>query len=169
MIRIDEHRFTIPFIENSRQVEETKCRLPLFDFSQATARFRVVFPIILDLCGMPFPQRFTFPGGHLFFRDGKGRPALTKERAPAIVVWGAHDPYIDGVFADRFGAREVHRFPDSGHWVIAEEAEAVAQKLGELAGSLVSSSHYSPYVTVGITTKPQHILKVPGPVRIVTA
>src|SRR5262249_4462242 len=54
--------------------------------------------------------------------------AIIRDRAPAIVVWGEHDPYIEGHFADRFGAKEVHRFKDAGHWVIAEEAEAVAEK-----------------------------------------
>jgi pimeloyl-ACP methyl ester carboxylesterase len=55
--------------------------------------------------------------------------AIVPEPVPAIVVWGEQDPYIPGAFADRFGAREVHRFPDSGHWVIAEEPDAVAQKV----------------------------------------
>ena len=55
--------------------------------------------------------------------------ALVPERVPALVLWGEHDPYILPRFADEFGAREVHRFPESGHWVIAEEADAVATKL----------------------------------------
>jgi pimeloyl-ACP methyl ester carboxylesterase len=55
--------------------------------------------------------------------------AIVSERVPAIVVWGEHDPFIPGEFADRFGAREVHRFPECGHWVIAEEADAVAETL----------------------------------------
>ena len=62
--------------------------------------------------------------------------ALTKERVPAIVVWGDHDPYISnlGDPAERFGAREVHHFPESGHWVIAEEPEGVAQRLSAFFG-----------------------------------
>jgi pimeloyl-ACP methyl ester carboxylesterase len=62
---------------------------------------------------------------------------LVKTRIPATVVWGAHDPYIPNTFATRFGTADVHMFPDSGHWVIAEEAEAVGD---HLASFFTSSS-----------------------------
>lgn len=39
---------------------------------------------------------------------------------PALVAWGARDPYIDPVFAERYGARlpqaTVELLPDAGHW-----------------------------------------------------
>jgi pimeloyl-ACP methyl ester carboxylesterase len=55
--------------------------------------------------------------------------AIVPERVPAIVLWGEHDPFIPGEFADRFGAAEVYRFPESGHWVIAEEPDVVAARM----------------------------------------
>jgi len=55
--------------------------------------------------------------------------ALTKERIPTTVVWGEHDPYIPNRFASLLGTKNVRMFPDSGHWVIAEEAEAVGDHL----------------------------------------
>jgi pimeloyl-ACP methyl ester carboxylesterase len=50
-------------------------------------------------------------------------------RVPAIVLWGDRDPYIDKRFAGRFGAREVHHFPDAGHWLPIEDPGAVARHL----------------------------------------
>jgi pimeloyl-ACP methyl ester carboxylesterase len=50
-------------------------------------------------------------------------------RVPCLVLWGDRDPYIDKSFAERFGAREVHHFPNAGHWLPVEEADAVAARL----------------------------------------
>lgn len=50
-------------------------------------------------------------------------------RKPSLVLWGAHDPYIDGGYATRFGAREVAFVPESGHWLPAEAPGVVATRL----------------------------------------
>ena len=50
-------------------------------------------------------------------------------RVPSLVLWGDRDPYIDKGFAERFGAREVHHFPEAGHWLPVEEPDAVAAHL----------------------------------------
>ncbi len=50
-------------------------------------------------------------------------------RVPSLVLWGTHDPYIDVRFADRFGARSVEHYPDSGHWLPVEEAPRIAARL----------------------------------------
>ena len=54
--------------------------------------------------------------------------ALTA-RIPTCVLWGDCDPYIPSRFAERFGAQQVHHFPDCGHWLPAEAPEAVAAHL----------------------------------------
>jgi pimeloyl-ACP methyl ester carboxylesterase len=50
---------------------------------------------------------------------------------PALVVWGAHDPYIGVEFAERqrqvFPHAEIKILPDSGHWPFADDPDAVAQ------------------------------------------
>jgi len=50
---------------------------------------------------------------------------------PALVVWGAHDPYIGVEFAERqrqvFPRAEVKILRDSGHWPFADDPDAVAQ------------------------------------------
>jgi pimeloyl-ACP methyl ester carboxylesterase len=48
---------------------------------------------------------------------------------PSLVLWADHDPYIDRRFADSFGAASVEHFPESGHWLPVEEADAVADRL----------------------------------------
>lgn len=50
-------------------------------------------------------------------------------RVPCMVLWGDRDPYLDTWFAERFGAREVHHFPEAGHWLPVEEPDAVATHL----------------------------------------
>jgi pimeloyl-ACP methyl ester carboxylesterase len=50
-------------------------------------------------------------------------------RVPCLVLWGDRDPYIGARFAERFGARQVVHFPDAGHWLPVEEADAVAAHL----------------------------------------
>lgn len=50
---------------------------------------------------------------------------------PALVVWGAHDPYIDVKYAEQqrqvFPRAEVRILPDSGHWPFADDPDAVGQ------------------------------------------
>jgi pimeloyl-ACP methyl ester carboxylesterase len=68
-------------------------------------------------------------------RDASGamRPlaaALREVDLPALVIWGAHDPYLPKEFA----ARQLEVFPrakivildDSGHWPFADNPQAVA-------------------------------------------
>ena len=47
----------------------------------------------------------------------------------SIVLWAEHDPYIQGQYANRFGAQKVERFTDSGHWLPAELPNAVACRM----------------------------------------
>ena len=57
--------------------------------------------------------------------------ALRPLDLPALVVWGAHDPYISVDFAERqrqvFPRAEIKILPDSGHWPFADDPAAVAQ------------------------------------------
>jgi pimeloyl-ACP methyl ester carboxylesterase len=54
--------------------------------------------------------------------------ALTA-RVPTCVLWGDCDPYIPSRFAERFGTKQVHHFPDCGHWLPAEASNEVATHL----------------------------------------
>ncbi len=49
---------------------------------------------------------------------------------PTRVLWGIKDPYIPAHYAERFGTRIVHYFPDCGHWLPVEAPAAVADRLG---------------------------------------
>jgi pimeloyl-ACP methyl ester carboxylesterase len=57
-------------------------------------------------------------------------PRLREHQRPALVVWGAKDPYLKVRLAER--QREVFRdarvtlLPESGHWPLADDPEAVA-------------------------------------------
>ena len=57
--------------------------------------------------------------------------ALRPLDLPALVVWGAHDPYIPVEFAERqrqaFPRAEIKILLDSGHWPFADDPGAVAQ------------------------------------------
>ena len=65
----------------------------------------------------------------------EGARQLTEALRPldlsALVVWGAHDPYIPVEFAERqrqvFPRAEIKILPDSGHWPFADDPGAVAQ------------------------------------------
>lgn len=50
-------------------------------------------------------------------------------RVPSQALWGVHDPYIPPAWAERLGARQVHYFEDSGHWLPAEDPAGVAERL----------------------------------------
>lgn len=65
------------------------------------------------------------------FKGWEDRLLQLTSRVPTCVLWGEHDPYIPKKFAPRFGTQAVHYFPESGHWVQAEEAEKVSAKLLE--------------------------------------
>lgn len=55
---------------------------------------------------------------------------LRSLRAPVCVVWGARDPYVDVIYAERqrefFPAAQVHVFEDSGHWPHADNPQRFA-------------------------------------------
>jgi pimeloyl-ACP methyl ester carboxylesterase len=57
--------------------------------------------------------------------------ALRPLDLPALVLWGAHDPYIPVEFAERqrqvFPRAEIKILPDSGHWPFADDPGVVAQ------------------------------------------
>jgi pimeloyl-ACP methyl ester carboxylesterase len=65
------------------------------------------------------------------FKGWEDKLLQLTSRVPTCVLWGEHDPYIPKKFAPRFGAHSVHHFPESGHWVQAEEAEKVSAQLLE--------------------------------------
>lgn len=54
--------------------------------------------------------------------------ALTAEVA-TLVLWGERDPYLPPTFAARFGAGDVRRYPELGHWPHAEAPARVAADL----------------------------------------
>jgi pimeloyl-ACP methyl ester carboxylesterase len=57
--------------------------------------------------------------------------ALRPLDLPALIVWGAHDPYIPVAFAERqrevFPRAEIRILPGSGHWPFADDPDSVAQ------------------------------------------
>jgi menaquinone-9 beta-reductase len=57
--------------------------------------------------------------------------ALRRLNRPALVVWGAHDPYIPVEMAARqreaFPSAEVEVLEDSGHWPFADDPDAVGR------------------------------------------
>jgi len=57
--------------------------------------------------------------------------ALRALDRPALVVWGAHDPYIPVTMAARqreaFPSAEIEVLEDSGHWPFADDPEAVGR------------------------------------------
>ena len=57
--------------------------------------------------------------------------ALPRLDRPALVVWGAHDPYIPVAMAARqleaFPSAEIAILEDSGHWPFADDPEAVGR------------------------------------------
>ncbi len=61
------------------------------------------------------------------FRGWEDRLLEVTAKVPTLVLWGDQDPYISKRFAERYGAKKVVHFPDSGHWVPLEKrAEAAA-------------------------------------------
>jgi pimeloyl-ACP methyl ester carboxylesterase len=57
--------------------------------------------------------------------------ALRPLDLPALIVWGAHDPYIPVAFAERqrevFPRAEIRILTSSGHWPFADDPDSVAQ------------------------------------------
>ena len=58
-------------------------------------------------------------------------PALAELRKPALVVWGAKDPFAGVEFAERqrdfFDVQDVVILPESGHWPFQDDPEPVEQ------------------------------------------
>jgi pimeloyl-ACP methyl ester carboxylesterase len=54
--------------------------------------------------------------------------ALTA-RVPTLVLWADHDPYISPRFAQRYRAKKVVHFLETGHWVMLEHPDKVAIEL----------------------------------------
>lgn len=56
-------------------------------------------------------------------------PELAKLRVPALVVWGAKDPFASAEYAQRqrefFDVKEIVVLPDSGHWPFKDDPQAV--------------------------------------------
>ena len=61
----------------------------------------------------------------------KHAEALRPLDRPALVIWGAHDPYIPVAMAHRqreaFPSAEISILDDSGHWPFADDPEAVGR------------------------------------------
>ncbi len=55
------------------------------------------------------------------FRGWEDRLLQLTAQVPTLVLWGDRDPYISRRFAERYGARKVLHFPDSGHWLPLEK------------------------------------------------
>jgi pimeloyl-ACP methyl ester carboxylesterase len=55
--------------------------------------------------------------------------AIAKLRMPALVVWGAEDPYIGVEYAERqrefFAVEDVVVLPESGHWPFQDDPQRV--------------------------------------------
>ena len=69
------------------------------------------------------------------FKKWEPRMLEVTAKVPTLVLWGQHDPYIPEWVAERFGAKKVRRFADSGHWVPAEVPTEVADELLEFFAS----------------------------------
>ena len=59
--------------------------------------------------------------------------AIASLRKPALVIWGARDPFIPAQFVERqrdfFDVRELVMLPESAHWPFQDDPEAVRSAL----------------------------------------
>jgi pimeloyl-ACP methyl ester carboxylesterase len=73
------------------------------------------------------PVRDGDPGLDVLERTSRGLASLT--HLPMLVAWGMKDFVFDADYlaewARRFPEAEVHRFPDAGHYVLEDEADAI--------------------------------------------
>jgi pimeloyl-ACP methyl ester carboxylesterase len=71
-------------------------------------------------------------------------PALAGLSKPALVLWGAKDPYAPVRYAERqqefFDVRQVVILPDSGHWPFKDDPEAVEGPLLSFLRTQLASS-----------------------------
>jgi pimeloyl-ACP methyl ester carboxylesterase len=75
--------------------------------------------------------------------------ALAQLRKPALVVWGASDPFLDVSFAERqrdfFAVEDVAILPESGHWAFQDDPGRVRELIipfleRQLAGARASAA-----------------------------
>ena len=75
--------------------------------------------------------------------------ALAQLRKPALVVWGASDPFLDVSFAERqrdfFDVEDVAILPESGHWAFQDDPGRVRELIipfleRQLAGARASAA-----------------------------
>jgi pimeloyl-ACP methyl ester carboxylesterase len=50
-------------------------------------------------------------------------------RIPTLMLWGENDPFLPNWLPEKYGAREIIRYPNSGHWTPAEEPEEFSTEL----------------------------------------
>jgi pimeloyl-ACP methyl ester carboxylesterase len=71
--------------------------------------------------------------------------ALRPLDRPALVVWGAHDPYLPVALAalqrETFPSAQVEVLPESGHWPFADDPEAVGRLVEPFLRSVVAPEH----------------------------
>jgi pimeloyl-ACP methyl ester carboxylesterase len=79
-------------------------------------------------------------GGHL----AEIGSAAFAQSLPALVLWGAEDPFIDAGYADKqrryFPRAEVHVLQGLGHWPFIDDVEAVRAPLVEFLRRNVGQS-----------------------------
>jgi pimeloyl-ACP methyl ester carboxylesterase len=81
--------------------------------------------------------------------------AFSQSRKPALVIWGAKDPYIGVEFAERqrefFDVERLLVLPDSGHWPFQDDPEPVREAvvgfLREHVGRDVGQGAHAPGAT----------------------
>lgn len=76
-------------------------------------------------------------------------PVATQLHRPALVIWGASDPFIGVEFAERqrefFDVKDVEILPDSGHWPFQDDPERVRELVVPfLEGQLAAVSASKP-------------------------
>ena len=68
--------------------------------------------------------------------------ALAPLDRPALVVWGAHDPYIPVAMAERqreaFASAEIAILEDSGHWPFADDPDGVGRHVEPFLRTVVA-------------------------------
>jgi pimeloyl-ACP methyl ester carboxylesterase len=64
------------------------------------------------------------------FRGWEDRLRELTAKVPTLVAWGDKDPFVSPSWAERFGAQEVHHFPEHNHWLPAEAPEELSKLLG---------------------------------------
>ncbi len=70
--------------------------------------------------------------------------AMHELHKPALVVWGAKDPFIGVQYAERqrefFDVQDVAILPESGHWPFQDDPQAVAQAVLPFLGKQLGAS-----------------------------